>query len=311
MTVKSYLVSLPERVVRSTVAVGGGTVRELAEVALPRSVRCSQIYQNVVDGALLFLIEHVGEVEPGALEGTHQDDLFLRRTVGNAFDLVGVTTFHTSPIWVLAVTADLCGAGRYLIPEIADALKTEGLLDREATFTTIDHVLDGLEKTSTKLAQTVSTPPLDVAQLRAEWDALQATARGILPDGLPTRDAIGELWSELKTEAARQERSVFDLSTLLSVTAMGRVPDAIRWTKASARVSARRTGQVVAAKILDDYRQTLSELKQVGFVSYAQRQCKPYFRAAAKQFSPRHRTTTERLLDELETRRRRHLPEQP
>ena len=141
--------------------------------------------------------------------------------------------------------ADLCGAGRHLIPEIADALKAEGLLDREMTFTSVDQILDGLEKTSSRLAQTVAAPPLDVVTLRKEWDALRSAARSILPGGLPSSDAVFEVWSELKAESARQERSVFDVSTVMALAAIGRVPDAVRWTTVSAKVSARRTGQVI------------------------------------------------------------------
>ena len=49
--------------------------------------------------------------------------------------------------------------GRHLIPELSDALKAEGLLDKETDFSSVDQVLDGLEKTSTRLASTVNTPP--------------------------------------------------------------------------------------------------------------------------------------------------------
>jgi hypothetical protein len=37
--------------------------------------------------------------------------------------------------------------GRHLIPEVADALKAQNLLDTDAEFTTVDQILDGLERT--------------------------------------------------------------------------------------------------------------------------------------------------------------------
>ena len=72
-------------------------------------------------------------------------------------------------MWVLAAFADVCGVGRQLIPEMADALKEQGLLDKDAQFTSVDQLLDGLERTSSRLAATINTPPLDVAGLRREW----------------------------------------------------------------------------------------------------------------------------------------------
>jgi hypothetical protein len=56
--------------------------------------------------------------------------------------------FSGSPVWILAALADLSGVGRHLIPEIADALKEHGLLDKDAQFSSVDQMLDGLERTS-------------------------------------------------------------------------------------------------------------------------------------------------------------------
>jgi hypothetical protein len=72
-------------------------------------------------------------------------------------------------------------------------------------------------------------------------------------------------------------------------------------------VGAARSGQVLGAALLDDYRRTLAELRDVGYASYARRQLAPYVRAAANQFSPGKSTLTERILDRI--RRGRSAPE--
>src|SRR5882762_3728365 len=177
MTVKTYLLSLPERVVRSALGLGAGVARELGEVALPEGIRRSQLYQNVVDATLRFLIEQVGGVEGVySAEGTLPDNFLARRTAGNAVEVLGIVAFRASPVWILAALADLCGMGRHLIPEISDALKAQGLLEPDAQFATVDQMLDGLERTSSRLAATINTPPLDVAGLRQEWEALREDA---------------------------------------------------------------------------------------------------------------------------------------
>src|SRR5688572_33040992 len=61
--VKRYLLSLPERLVRSTLGLGAGAAREVGEVVLPDAVRGSQLYRNLVDTTLRFVIEQVGGVE--------------------------------------------------------------------------------------------------------------------------------------------------------------------------------------------------------------------------------------------------------
>ena len=286
MTVKSYLLSVPERLLRSALGLGAGVTRELGQIVLPVGIRRSQLYQNLVDATLRFLIEQVGGVEGVyTAEGALPDNFLARRTAGNAVEALGIVAFRASPVWVLAALADLCGIGRHLIPEMADALKAEGLLEKDAQFTSVEQLLDGLERTSSRLATTINTPPLDVAGLRREWEAIREEARGLPPAGLPSREAITSIWTLLKTESARQERSIFETSSMMAV--------------AAARVGATRTGQMVLAALLDHYTQTLSEIRQVGYLAYGRRQFRPYVRAAVNQFSPKKRTVTQRLLEKL------------
>jgi hypothetical protein len=298
MSVKGYLASLPERLVRSAVGLGAGVVREVGEVAIPESIRRGQLYQNLVDTTLRFLIEQVGGAE-GVYKTDEKlaEDFLVRRTAGNVLELAGIVAFRASPVWVLAALADLSGMGRYLIPEISDALKAEGLLEKDAEFSNVDQILDGLEKTSSRLAATVNAPPLDVASLRREWAALREDARSLTPASLPSREAIGQLWTQLKSESARQERSVFEMSSMLAVSAASKLPDGVRWLSASAKSAASRTGSVFGAALLEYYSQTLGEIRDVGFVRYAGRQLRPYVRAAVVQFSPKRPSLTQRLLD--------------
>ena len=106
-----------------------------------------------------------------------------------------------------------------------------------------------------------------------------------------------DLWSELKAESARQEKSVYQTSSMLALSAVRSLPQGARWLGASAVAGAARTGQVVAASLLEQYRETLREVRQVGYGEYATRQLRPYVRAAASQFTPGKSTLTERLLD--------------
>lgn len=305
MTVKSYLLSLPERLLRSTVGLGAGVAREVGEVALPDGVRHSQLYRNLVDATLQYLIEQVGGVDGiYHTQAALPDNFLARRTAGNAVEILGIVAFRASPVWILAALADLCGIGRRLIPEVTEALKAQGLLDADAEFTTVDQMLDGLERTSARLAATANTPPLDVATLRAEWQEIRAEASHLPPASLPSRESISQVWTELKAESSRQERSIFETSSLMAVSAVRSVPDGVRWLSASARVGATRTGQVFAAALLDHYRETLGEIRQIGYLAYASRQFRPYLRAAAGQFSPSRRTLTQRLLEKLPAGRR-------
>lgn len=306
MTIKTYLLSVPERLFRSTVGLGAGAVREVSEVALPDGVRHSQLYRNLVDATLHFLIEQVGSVDGVyRADAALPDNSLARRTAGNIVEVLGLVAFRASPVWILAALADVCGMGRLLIPEVTEAPKAEGLLEPDAAFTTIDQLLDGLERTSTRLAASVNTPPLDVAAVREEWQALREDAAHLPPASMPSRESISAVWAEIKAESARQQRSIFETSAVMAVSAARALPGGVRWLSSSARVGAVRTGEVFAVALLDHDRETLGEIRQAGYLAYAGRQFRPYLRAAAGQFSPTRRTITQRLLEKLAARRRR------
>jgi hypothetical protein len=105
------------------------------------------------------------------------------------------------------------------------------------------------------------------------------------------------VWADLKAESAHQERSIFETSSMMAVSAARAFPDRVQWLYASSRVGARRTGEIFAAALLDHYSRTLTEIRQVGYLKYATRQFRPYVRAAANQFSPDRQTLTERVLE--------------
>lgn len=308
MSVKSYWLSLPERLVRSTLGFSAGVAREVSEVALPDGVRQSQLYRNLVEATLRFLIEDVGDVKGvyGAA-GALPEQFVTRRAAGNAIEMLGIVTFRASPVWILSALSDISGMGRHLIPEIAGALKEQGLLEKDTEFTTVDQMLDGLERTSSRLAKSINTPPLDVAGLRQEWAELREEARSLPSASLPSRETIGAMWTNLKAESARQDRSVFETSSLMAVSAVRALPSGVRWLSASTRVGVSRTGQVVGEALLDHYKETLNEIQQVGYLAYASRQFGPYVRAAANHFSPKRQTFTERLLERRRARREKKL----
>jgi hypothetical protein len=66
---RRFLISLPERVVRSLAAVLGGAAHETAQVVLPRLVRRSRLYEATAKNVLRITIELVGGVAPAGAAG--------------------------------------------------------------------------------------------------------------------------------------------------------------------------------------------------------------------------------------------------
>ena len=87
----AFVVSLPERTVRSLFALAGGGVHETAELVLPRLVRRSRLYEATAKNLLRVSIELVGGVEaPTTTADEYEPDarkLAVRKTAGNAVEL--------------------------------------------------------------------------------------------------------------------------------------------------------------------------------------------------------------------------------
>ena len=295
---KGYLYSLPERFLRSLTGLGGGAAREVSDVLLPVRVRRSRLYRSLVGSTLRFLIEQVGQIE-GAYPTDDEvlpSDFLIRRAAGNVVELAGIASFHASPVWVLAALADLAGAGREMIGEMAEALQKEGLLEAGHEFQTMDQLLDGLERTAGRLTETVNTPPLDVASLRAEWAAIRREASSIPNAAMPV-DRLYSQWRDLQHEAAVQGRSVLQLSSVMALAAVRELPENVRWLSRAAQVCGRRAGEVLASGLLDHYKKSLAEIREVGYVGYWIREFRPYLNGAVRQFSTKRVSTTQRFLN--------------
>ena len=292
-----FLVSLPERVVRSLSALSGGLLREIGRVVLPARIRSTALYRTMVEVTVRFLIQEIGQVEgiyPS--EGRLAQDFLLRRGASHGIELLGLLTLHVSPIWVLAVLADASGAGQSLICEITETLKREGLLQASARFETVDQLLTGLEKTSSHLAETLNAPPLDVKSLRQEWMRLKQEVPKIPPRNLPTPAHLQKMWEELVESAARENRSVFAVSSLIALSVVAKLPSDLLWLSRAAGLAGKRASEMLGEALLTHYRETLQEIASAGFLEYWKREFRPYLRAAAAQFAKAKESSTERLL---------------
>lgn len=294
--VGGYLLSLPERLIRSASAVAGGLLREAGDVVIPGSVRRTRLYRSLVDSTLQFLIEQVGEVKDTYPNSEKlAEDFLARRAAGNGIEMIGILAFRASPVWVMAALADLSGTGKNLIREITTSLQTEGLLEPGAHFETVDQMLDGLETTAGHLAETINTPPLDVEQLRREWTAIRRHAARIPPKDLPSLKMIEEQWAQLQATAVKENRSVFAMSALITMSTIRDLPENALWLSRCAHQAAKKTGELFAGDLLDHYRGALNEIAKEGYLRYWLREFRPYLQAAANHFSPKKSSLTQKL----------------
>lgn len=280
-TATRFLVSLPERLVRALAAATGGTIHETAELVLPRLVRTSRFYEATAKNLLRITVELVGGVErpleqvADELEPSSKK-LAVRKGAGNVIELGSFFAFGFSPLWLLAAAADVSRGTRVYLDALVGELETAGVIAPGADFTSLDELLEALEGASGTTARLIDIPPLELEALRRSLADLREDA-----EGLPTPAELSAVYDGLVREAAREERSVLEVSVGIGLAFFN---------------SARKVGR---QHVLDPYTEDLKPVRDEGFGSYALRVGRPYAQAVARHFQPSRVTLTERGLEKL------------
>ena len=69
---------------------------------------------------------------------------------------------------------------------------------------------------------------------------------------------------------------MFEMSSMLAVSAASKLPDGVRWLSASAKSAASRTGHVFGAALLEAISsKTLADIREIGFIRFTGRQMRP------------------------------------
>lgn len=271
----SFLLSLPERIVRALAAGLGGAVHETAEVVLPRFARRSRLYEATAKNLLRIVIELFGDVERETPAGQPDaGELLKRKTAGNAMELGSIAAFGFSPLWLLAAASDISHGSRVYLEVLVAELKRADVLAKDAELQSIDDLLSALEGASGTTARLVDLPPLELSGLRASFSELRSSA-----SELPTPRELAALYVGLQRTAARERQSLLVVSSGIGLAFL---------------ISARHVGR---EQVVVPYREDWQPLREEGFASYARRVSGPYLAAITGHFDPERETWTERAMN--------------
>ena len=276
-----YVVSLPERTMRAAIALVGGAVYETSNVALPRALRESKLYQVTIDRLLRILIEWVGDVRDVYQdEVTSVQELAARKFAGNVLEVASIFAVGFSPLWLLAAASDVMGGSKAYLRALVDELEAAGHLPQDTDVASYEELLSRLETGSGVLADAIDIPPMSLQEARASFDALRRQA-----SDLPPAEDLATLFQEMQATARREGRSLADVSAALGLAA----------AKAGLEM-----GNV---HIFDFYRDALGAIREEGLLRFLRRVATPYVSRAGRHFDPNVTTYTDRLLRWIDARR--------
>ena len=276
----AFLLSVPERLVRALAAALGGTLHETFQLALPRVVRSSRLYEATARNLLRVTIELVGGVVPhAAVEDEVEPDpgrLAVRKGAGNVVELGSIAAFGFSPLWVLAAAADASHGSRVYLDAFVRELVAQRVLPEDSRPGSVDELLAALEGVSGTSARLVDIPPLELAALRNSLADLRRDATS-----LPAPAELARVFDGLRETARRERASLLEVSVGIGLAFFN---------------SARKVGR---QHVLDPYNEDLRPLRDEGFAAYANRISRRYADAVARHFDTEQATLTERGLDRL------------
>jgi len=289
-----YTVSLPERVVRSTVGLTAGAAREAAHALVPQAFQSSKTYEIVVANSLRFLVEDVGGVEsPVATDENAPIDQYLaRKAVGNFVDLAGVATLHLSPIWVFAVVSDVAYGSKSYLRELAAELQERGLIKETSKINRVDDLLEAIQRTTAETASLISTPPLSVEQLKLTLERTRAALTTADRAALPSEDEVRSHWHEMRAIASKEGVSLLGVSGALTLHMLGKVEAVAQGTIVGVEVA----GGLVNRNILGHYVDGLRTIRQRGFYHVVRTSATPYTEAVWRNFATERETLTSQIV---------------
>jgi hypothetical protein len=276
----SYLVSLPERLFRALAAALGGTVHESFELALPRVVRHSRLYEATARNLLRVTIELVGGVERATpADDEYEPDpgkLLIRKSAGNAVELGSIAAFGFSPLWILAAAADVSHGSRAYLDTLVGELVREGVLREGTELDSVDELLGALEGVSGTSARLIDIPPLETTVLRTSLADMRRDA-----SSLPSQEELARVYQAIRQAATREGTTMFDVSLGVGFAFFN---------------SARHVGR---QHLLDPYSEDLKPLRDEGLGAYARRVSRPYADAVTRHFDDEQLSHTEVGIERL------------
>lgn len=298
-----YLLSLPERGVRSAAALTGGVTGLLAETLLPSALRNSNSYLVTIGLFQEFLATRLGGVEAPA--GRVRDRFVERKVLGNVLEAAGLLTMRLSPLWVLAIAGDAVGSGRAFMQRLAKRLEANGVIRNAEDISAWEELFEALQSTASAGALAIDQPPLSRDELAELGDELRGGLGRVLGSSGDLLVQLTEIWDDMEETAEREGVDIEQIGGAMTLDASR----LLRRSGGAVRAVGESGVLLLDEAILDSYRTTLDELRERGLGSYLDRRMRPFVRAARGHFDPRRRSWTERWLQRRPLARRNDEPE--
>ena len=294
MILENYLLSFPERAIRSAAALVGGTSLLLTETLLPDVVRSTTTYRVLIGDLQKTLITRVAQVQMAgdSPETAITDEYLQKKLVGTSLEAVGLLTVRFSPVWALAIIGDAAGGGQVFLSRLVQNLKTNGIIDAQSEPKSLADLLAAVQNAAHASVRAIDTPPLTGAEFTAVTDELAASYGDMGNRSQQMLSRINLIGTRMEEVAVNQGLSYEQVGGIMTV-------DAVSLTKSSLGAGltlSQTSGELFVEQILSSYGRTLDRISQQGPGAYLSESMTPFLEAALNHLDPGRSTWTEDTL---------------
>lgn len=291
-----YLLSLPERTVRSLAAVAGGTTSLLTDTLFPEALRGTTLYKIFLGDTQRFMIAKIAQMQQETEQAANvscDDPRYLpRKLLGSAFETAGLFAMHVSPLWVFAIAGDAAAGTNVFLERLVQQLKKNNVVPADAHVTQLADLLAVIHDTSCKGATAIDTPPLSREELNQLAGDMIVQSREMFSKATDLLPKMETIWASMQQVADRQNISLDALSGILSIDVAGYARKGI-----GAVMAVGQTGQsLMGEKILDSYAATLQQVSSQGVTQFVSLHMTPFLTKALSHFDPEQRSWIESFI---------------
>jgi hypothetical protein len=293
----NYLMTLPERTVRSVVAIATGTSSLLTETLFPEALRGTTLYRIFVGDVQDFMTTKVAEVQRGTDQAAEEqrEDYLSRKVVGGALETAGLFAMHVSPLWVFAIAGDAAAGSSVFLERLVVQLKKNNVLPQDAQVQGLEDLLSSLQEVSRRGSTAVDTPPLSSAEVSKLAEEMNFHFGQLFERSTDLIPRLEDIWTRMEKLADRENVSIERLGGILTVQAAGVARKGFGSALAVGQTGAGLLGET----ILDNYSKTLDHVSEVGVAGYVSNHMQPFLQAASSHFDPARKTWTAKVISKL------------
>ena len=281
--------SLPERLARALGSLIGGSTLLLTKTLIPSAVKNSNSYRFTFGMFQSFLIKNVAQLDDFQTDTELQEHFLNRKLLGTSLEAAGLLTMHLSPVWIFAIASDAAKGGQVFLSRLVHHLKEHDVIAENSNPESLEQVLLSIHDMGRQGATAIDTPPLtmlEVEELAAQLRESTASLRKNFANLLPRFEAI---WNQISQAASQENLSTEQVLGMLSVSAAS-----IAQTSVGTAGALGKTGFYFLDEIiLNDYKETLADISDTGYLGYMQQNMQPFVQKAQSHFNFKNETRSQ------------------